>query len=437
MKCRRFRRWSLVLPGLLLIPSLLWLAIVIAAPTDWARTRLAKAIESATGRSVRLDRLSVRLLGGMSLTNLEIGAPGAVEDPWFRAAEITLDLSPFSVFRGRLKPGRLEVHDATVRILRRKDGTLELSDLVRPTGREPGRSVENSDCCALGTCLTGAHRLWIGVHRARIVIADQRNETCDEFEQVEGEVTLEGRSGGVFSLGGLLHGGPVQMTGRFDRTMREPSIDVQLAASGVDLTREASRLRYLIPVLTGEQCRLEGKLAAQASFQARGADVATLSKSLIGQGSVVLDPVRLQGSSFLDAVCKLAELPPTDFRDSITARFGIENQRITTHSSTIQLGPVPLRLTGWTDFDGTLDYKINLESLTSRIPAQAVRFLQDVDLDVERLSLLELTGSLDHLLVQVDGEPLDIESTRDHSGRRVDRERIRVLGRKLLDRLVR
>jgi hypothetical protein len=196
-------------------------------------------------------------------------------------------------------------------------------------------------------------------------------------------------------------------------------------------------LRYLVPVLAGEESRLEGKLAARASFQARGADVATLSKSLIGQGTVTLDPVRLQGSTLLDQLCKLAELPPTELTDSIRAQFGIENRRITTHSSTIQLGPVPLRLTGWTDFDGTLDYKINVDSLTSRIPARALRFLQEIDLDVEKVSTLELNGNLDHLLVQVDGEPLDLGASGDRSGHRDDRERLRAVGRKLLDRVVR
>jgi hypothetical protein len=437
MKCGRFRRWWLIPLGLPLIPSFLWLAIVIAAPTNWARTRLARAIESATGRSVRLDRLSVCLLGGMRLTNLEIGAPGALEDPWFRAGEVTLDLSPLSVFRGHLKPGRLEIHDANLRILRRKDGTLELSDLVRPAGREPGRPAENSDCCALGTCLTGAHRLWIGIHRARIVLVDQLNKTSDELEEVEGEATLEGKAGGVFSLGGNFRGGTVQMTGRFDRTMKEPSIDVQLVAAKVDLAQDSRGLRYLIPVLAGEESRLEGKLAAQASFQARGSDVTTLRKSLLGQGAVELDPVRLKDSSFLDTICKLAELPPTDVTDSIHARFEIENQRITTHASTIQLGPIPIRLTGWTDFDGTLDYKIHLDSLTSRIPPRALRFLQEIDLDVEKVSILELSGNVDQVSVQVDGEPLNFETSGTRPEHRDDRERLRILGRKLLDRIVR
>jgi hypothetical protein len=219
--------------------------------------------------------------------------------------------------------------------------------------------------------------------------------------------------------------------------MKEPSFNVQIAAADVDLARDSRGLRYLIPVLAGERSHLEGKLAIQASLQARGSDVTALSRSLRGQGSVTLDPVRLQGSSLLDTLCDVAELPPTDLADSIRANFGIENQRITTHASTLQLGPIPLRFTGWTDFDGTLDYKVHLDSLTSRIPAQALRFLHEIDLDVDKMSILELTGKLDHLLVQVDGEPLKLDSAGERPGRRDDRERLRALGRKFLDRVVR
>ena len=54
-----------------------------------------------------LEGLSVRLLGGDRLTNLEIGVPHEVATPWLKAADIRLDVGPFQMIRGRFRPTRL------------------------------------------------------------------------------------------------------------------------------------------------------------------------------------------------------------------------------------------------------------------------------------------------------------------------------------------
>ncbi len=437
MKCGRFRRWWLIPIGLFFLPTFLWVAIVLAAPTDWARARFAGAIEKATGRSVKVDQLSVCLFGGLRLTNLEIGAPGAIDDPWLRSGELTLDLSPLSVFRGHLRPGQLDVYDTTLRILRRKDGTLELTDLVKPAKQNPGKSDAESDCCALGTCLAGAHRLKIGIHRGLVVIVDQVNETRYELQDVEGEATLEGKSIGNLAVNGSVNGGSFQLTGQFDRTLKEPSFDIQLDGCDIDLSENHHGLRFFMPALAGERSQLDGKLTGRLSLQGRGADMATLSRSLRGDGFLRLEPVSLEGSSFLDTIYKVAELPASHRIESIRSQFTIEDQRITSNASTLQLGSIPVKFTGWADFTGALDYKVHIDSVTNRIPDKALRFLREIDINVEKLSVLQLTGTLDHLTVRLDGEPLNPEgpALRPKSGD--ERERLRALSRKFLDRIIR
>ncbi len=84
MTPHRVRRLALGLIGLLLLPPLLWVGVVLVAPTAWATRQLTGALEARTGRSVRLEGLAVQLLGGVRVTNLEIGSPQNADDPWLR-----------------------------------------------------------------------------------------------------------------------------------------------------------------------------------------------------------------------------------------------------------------------------------------------------------------------------------------------------------------
>src|SRR5205814_7064692 len=74
MAFRRWRWYVRLLVGFFLIPPLLWLVVVLVAPTGWAKRHVVAVLESRSGRSVGLERLSVCPFGGIHLTNLEIGS---------------------------------------------------------------------------------------------------------------------------------------------------------------------------------------------------------------------------------------------------------------------------------------------------------------------------------------------------------------------------
>ena len=144
MASRRWRWYVRIVCGLILVPPLLWLVVVVVAPTGWARRQIVARLESRSGRRVALEGLSVGLLGGIRLTNLEIGSPHDIGDPWLKAADVRLDFGPFQMLGGHCKPTRVDVDGVELRVLRRADGTVELADLIRPVPvpphRRPGRS---------------------------------------------------------------------------------------------------------------------------------------------------------------------------------------------------------------------------------------------------------------------------------------------------------
>ena len=95
--------------GLVLVPPLLWAAILWVVPTGWARDLLVDQLRQATGRPVRLDALRFRALGGVRLENLQIGETAEDPDPWLRVAALRVDLNLAQLLSGRLRPRGLSL----------------------------------------------------------------------------------------------------------------------------------------------------------------------------------------------------------------------------------------------------------------------------------------------------------------------------------------
>jgi hypothetical protein len=138
MAIHRFRRFALVLAGLVLLPPLLWIGVLVVAPTPWAKRHVIAALEARTGRPVRLESLSVQPLGGVRLTKLEIGSPGNVDDPWFKAASIRIEIGLARLATGKFEPTAIDADGLNLRVLRRADGSFELADFVAPESDPSG-----------------------------------------------------------------------------------------------------------------------------------------------------------------------------------------------------------------------------------------------------------------------------------------------------------
>jgi AsmA-like C-terminal region len=422
----RFRRYALCVFIVLLIPPLLWVGVVLIAPTDWAKSHIVAAVEAASRRSVRLDRLSVRWLGGVRLTNLEIGSPRNGGDPWLKAQNVELDNSFLDLLRGNLRPQSVDADGVTLRVLRRADGTLEIAESVPPEDKR----------------LNGApHRdaapLIVHIRGGNLTLIDEPSQTRLHMQNAEGEGVLEDRRVLIQNLRGVLNGGPCQFVGELDRTGSEPRFEGRIQAQDVVLDDGMNVLRYAVPVLAGASLNLKGHLNTDVYVQGRGATGDTLSQSLTGHGMIAINPIDLDGAPLIAELSKIAELRRQGRVASIRSDFVIEDRRITTDHFTLNVGRVPMTLAGWTSFDGHLDYRINLKGLTDRLPDKARRLLGDLNVDVGSLTILTLRGTVNQMVVQVNGVSLDRGLLKDAGFKREDREKLRAVGRKFLDELTR
>ena len=132
---------------------------------------------------------------------------------------------------------------------------------------------------------------------------------------------------------------------------------------------------------------------------------------------------------------------------SLAGDFRIASRRVTTANTTLRVGRTPVVLSGWSDFDGGLDYSVNcralgktVTSLAGKLPPEARDLLSDLPLDdLEGLASLRITGSLDRLVVAPgDGGTLPGKTAARPPARRAeDRAKLKAAGKKLLERVIR
>ena len=423
----RLRRYALALCSVLLIPPLLWTGVVLIAPTGWAARQVTTALQAATKRSVRLEQLSVRWLGGVRLTNLEISAHSDGTDPWFKALHVELDMGLLDVFGGRLRPRKATATGVELRVLRHADGRLEIADLIKREEIHPIHPHTHHD----------ADPLIVQIQGGNLAIIDEPSHTRLNIKDVDVEAIVEERKTAIPSLRGVLNGGPFQMVGELDRTGREPRFEARLQADDVVLDDGMCVLRYAIPVLAGTSLNLKGHLHADIYLHGEGATGEALSRSLAGHGIIAINPIDLDGAPLIAELSKVAEISQQGRLASIRSDFVIKDRRVTTDHFTLNVGRVPLTLAGWTNFDGRLDYRINLKGLTDRLPDKARRLLGDLNVDIGSMASVTLRGTVNEMLVQVNGVSLDRSLIKATRLKREDRDKLRILGRQFLDQLAR
>ena len=222
MANRRWRWYLGLLVGLILTPPLLWLLVVAIAPTGWAKGKVVAILEARSGRRVRLEGLSVRLMGGIRLTKLEIGSPKDLGSPWLKAADIRLDIGPLQIVRGHLRPTRVNVNGVDLRVLRRSDGTVELADLIQPIA-VPSNGL-------ISWKARSADHIAVSVRQASVTVLDEPTQTRLHLQDVEGEGYCEGPRAVVDRLRGNLNGGAFRFAAQLDRTASALSWESQFRA---------------------------------------------------------------------------------------------------------------------------------------------------------------------------------------------------------------
>ena len=426
MAVRRWRWWARILCGLALLPLFLWLLVVLIVPTGWARRRIVAQLESRSGRRVALEGVSVGLLGGIHLTNLAIGSPEGTADPWLKVGDLRLDFSLFQMLGGDCRPRNIDVDGVELRVLRRGDGTVELADLLRPVSPPIGDD---------GRRLPPEGRITVRVNRADVTVLDEPTRTRLDLRDVQGEGYAEGPLAVLERIHASVNGGDLRLAARVDRTVSDLAAEAQVRVDDVALDDGMSVLRYIVPVLPAGSA-VKGRLDADMSFGGRGPTWPALCRGLSGHGGLALNRVALDGTPIIAELTRLTELGPRRV-GSIRTEFAYRSGRVATDHLTLNIGRMPITMSGWTDLEGRIDYEMKIRGLNERLPDGARRILHELKVDTGSLTSLALRGTLGQMVVQVNGVPIDANLVGEPRLRPDERQRLRLLGRELRDQLLR
>ncbi len=405
MPCPRRRpsQRCLMILGALLLAPFVWVALLAIVPTDCARLKIAERLGRATGRQVTLGRLRVGALGRVELVDLRIGASGSDVDPWLHIDQATIDVSLGQLLFGQFDPTRIDVKGAQLRILRRPDGRLELADLLG-THRDPSATSPGSDPVDRDE----PKSLDVRVVDATIWLLDEPTGTRLKITEVEARGTCHGSLVSVTSLHGNLNDGTVQLAAQYDRTDVSPRFEGHLRVRGAGLGQGMNALGYLVPVLVGTRPGLEGRLTLDLYLRGQGDSHAALAETLVGQGRIGLDPIALDGSRLLAGIGDLFALEDQGRVGDVWADLTIRNGRVTSENLTVDVAKVPVVLTGWTDFDGRISYRLKTDGLIDKLPGRAQEFLSQLkpELKLNELADVRIEGTVDALSVTAHGLPI-------------------------------
>lgn len=428
MRRLRIRVRRLVPLAFLLLPPTLWALVLTIAPTEWARTRIVAKLNKKSGRTIHLGQLNIGVLGGIRLSDLEIGSPHSSSDPWLKARSVKINVSVWQLLCGQVEPSRIAVDGLTLRVLRRKDGSLELADLLHREGS--ASSDEEKEPCepqALELTLSGGH----------VSIIDEPSRSHVELANVEGHAISQGHVSTLHELRGTLNDGPFSLSASVDRSSAEPRFEGRFHGRSMALIGMSSALTYVIPVLSGlpDPQSIDGKMRLDVYLRGQGKTRVALRRSLIGQGALVLDSITLTGSRFLAELSDILDLAGGEAAGTVHSDFLVKQGRVGTENLTVDVGRIPIAFAGWTDFDGALDYRLRTDNVTQRLPSQAREYLSGFSIDLKSVSSFHVTGTLDAMDLTLDGKPLGLTAKDGKAGS--DRQRLRELGRKFRDQIIR
>jgi hypothetical protein len=403
--------------------------LVTCAPTRCARDKLVARLASETGRAVRAESLRVGFCGGLRLRNLAIAQLEAPGRPWLEVVELKLDLNLLDLISGQLDPRQVEAHGVILRIERDRSGRLALGDLLRRRAPRPAtigwHGHDDVDRPPVAYRISGG----------RIELSDARTGGRMTLEGLEAQGTWRPSQVAITGLRGTVDGGAFELAAHLDRGPGTPTFEAQLDLRHAELRPGAEALAYVVPVLSGSA--LGGRLELTAYVRGQGETTADIEQSLVGQGTVSINPLSLENSRLVAELSRLDLVPHNGRFGSVRGEFTIGGGRINTRGLDLRVGSAPVVLAGWTNFGGQVDYRILTEGLSSSLGQDFRGVRLDVPADLHDLVPLRLEGTLDHLVLTVDGVPIGADQTFDPAQLAKDKGRIREIGRRLRDRVLR
>ncbi len=370
--------------------------------TQWAKERIEKRLEEETGRQVTIGDVDFGWFRGLTVQNVTLfqlpNVPRSA-GPLLHIGTMSLDVGVQNLLRRELVADELVVRDAQLTVVRKRDGALNIADLLQRGGHR-----QHTSAAPVG-------ELPIRVRNATVRYIDQLRGTDLEIAKVRIDAHWQSKSGLRLEGSGRLEGGHLAVRFSTDLSkLPSPFVIDELRIEAVPLGRIAPLLSSILPLLSPSPTAQGRVSLVLEGVHAQGFRMTDLRRSLFGQGKLELDDARFDSEVMGQVQGAVRALPipeATSFAESLakagvkreialgdlTVRFHIVKGSIAVDPTLIKLGPTRLTLAGSTSLDGDLDYTLRLggiqATLAGVLPASSPL------LSVDELPLT-VTGTLAH-----------------------------------------
>jgi uncharacterized protein involved in outer membrane biogenesis len=162
-----------------------------------------------------------------------------------------------------------------------------------------------------------------------------------------------------------------------------PPVVFDMKLADVNINQDMDVLAYIVPVLAAPEGKMTGKL--NMGFNANGNGLNwkdDLSKSLKGEGNIDIKEGYIKGGKVTSKILKILGGEGGEYKfDQITTKFVISDSKIYNDDISVNGEEFDIGLSGWTSFDGRLEYSANAEALSKYVGRDAKRILQNMSND--------------------------------------------------------
>ena len=180
----------------------------------------------------------------------------------------------------------------------------------------------------------------------------------------------------------IINEGPGTVSASANLKEEKPSLVFDMKLSDMLINQNMDILAYIVPVLAAPDGKISGKLSMMFNAKGNGLNWQDdLSKSLNGQGEIDIKDGHIKGGKITSKILKTFGKGGEYEFDNISTRFVINDSKIFNDDISINGKDFNIGLSGWTAFDGRLEYSADAQAMGDLLGGDVKKILGSMSKD--------------------------------------------------------
>jgi len=208
------------------------------------------------------------------------------------------------------------------------------------------------------------------------VSVDALNYNAYEIKDLKTKLLLDDGFFTTKDFSFKLNEGPGTVSASANLKEENPSLVFDMKLSDVSINQNMDLLAYIVPVLAAPDGSISGKLSMMFNAKGNGLNWQDdLSKNLNGQGGIDIKDGYIKGGEITSKILNTFGKGGEYKFDNISTKFVINDSKIFNDDISINGKDFNIGLSGWTSFDGSLEYSADAQAMGNLIGGDVKKIL--------------------------------------------------------------